>query len=277
MILPDVLAPRLRLVFCGTAVGDESARRQAYFAGPGNQFWEILAKTGLTPVRLFPEQYALLTQYRIGLTDLVKERFGSDGRLSSRDFDIGGFEAKINRYEPKTVAFNGKKAAGAYLGRRVEYGEQPERIERTAIFVLPSTSGAARVFWNPAYWHDLARYVGAAESVPVGDSEREETKTIRRGAMAVISRKRVLRPSTRMPESPYRVKTEDVGPNDTFVLTICHESDPKRPIGVFEFRGSEIAGRNSIYFKVAGSGDSWRLSFAGANPFTTRLYTSPSS
>jgi TDG/mug DNA glycosylase family protein len=46
MVLPDLLQLGLKVVFCGTAVGDQSARRGAYYAGPGNQFWNILAETG---------------------------------------------------------------------------------------------------------------------------------------------------------------------------------------------------------------------------------------
>ncbi len=38
-ILPDVLAPGLALVVCGSAAGTVSARVGAYYAGPGNRFW----------------------------------------------------------------------------------------------------------------------------------------------------------------------------------------------------------------------------------------------
>ncbi|MCX6741231.1 MAG: mismatch-specific DNA-glycosylase, partial [Candidatus Parcubacteria bacterium] len=38
MILPDVLEKGLRIVFCGTAVGDRSAKRRCYYAGRGNKF-----------------------------------------------------------------------------------------------------------------------------------------------------------------------------------------------------------------------------------------------
>jgi double-stranded uracil-DNA glycosylase len=34
-VLPDVLGPGLRVVFCGTAAGAVSAVRGAYYAGPG--------------------------------------------------------------------------------------------------------------------------------------------------------------------------------------------------------------------------------------------------
>ena len=37
-ILPDVLAPGLDIVFCGTAVGNVSAQRGVYYAGPGNMW-----------------------------------------------------------------------------------------------------------------------------------------------------------------------------------------------------------------------------------------------
>lgn len=48
-VLPDVIDHDLSVVFCGTAAGNESARRRAYYAGPGNAFWPTLFKVGLTP------------------------------------------------------------------------------------------------------------------------------------------------------------------------------------------------------------------------------------
>jgi len=157
MVLPDLLQSGLKVVFCGSAVGDRSAQRQAYYAGPGNRFWDILAETGLTPYRFTPEQYPSLLEYRIGLTDLVKSRSGQDVQLKDGDFDVAGFRAKIEKHAPKAVGFNGKKAAQLFLGSlSVEYGLQKEKIGSTALFVLPSTSGAARGFWDSKYWFQLA-------------------------------------------------------------------------------------------------------------------------
>jgi TDG/mug DNA glycosylase family protein len=160
MVLPDLLRPGLKVVFCGTAVGERSAQRGAYYAGPGNRFWDILADTGLTPHRFTPEQYPSLLKFRIGLTDLVKGRSGQDVHLSAGDFDVSGFREKIEKYAPKAVGFNGKKAAQLFLASpSVEYGHQKEPIGPTALFVLPSTSGAARGFWDPKYWFQLAEFV----------------------------------------------------------------------------------------------------------------------
>ena len=41
-VLPDILQPGLRVVFCGTAAGRASAKARAYYAGPGNSFWKTL-------------------------------------------------------------------------------------------------------------------------------------------------------------------------------------------------------------------------------------------
>ncbi len=40
-ILPDVLQPDLRVIFCGTAAGTQSAQLGAYYTGRGNYFWEL--------------------------------------------------------------------------------------------------------------------------------------------------------------------------------------------------------------------------------------------
>lgn len=156
-VLPDVLEPNLKVVFCGTAVGTQSAQASAYYAGRGNRFWDVLFEIGLTPRKLDPQEFRSLPAYGIGLTDLVKVDFGSDDTLHRTDFDVEGLRAKIAHFAPETLAFNGKRAAKEFLGRSVEYGRQPEQVETTALFVLPSTSGAARRWWNISYWQELAK------------------------------------------------------------------------------------------------------------------------
>jgi double-stranded uracil-DNA glycosylase len=41
----------------------------------------------------------------------------------------------------------------------VEYGPQERRLGGVRAFVLPSTSGAARRYWDVARWYELARLV----------------------------------------------------------------------------------------------------------------------
>ncbi len=156
-VLPDVLRPGLRVVFCGTAAGTASARAGAYYAGPGNAFWATLHSTGLTPVRLSPTEFERLPGFGIGLTDICKVLHGSDREVGTGEFDVTGLEARIAEVEPPNLAFNGKDAACGALGRSVDYGLQSERIGGAAVWVLPSTSGAARRYWGVGPWRELAR------------------------------------------------------------------------------------------------------------------------
>jgi TDG/mug DNA glycosylase family protein len=102
--VPDLLEPGLKVVFCGTALGRNSAERQAYYANPGNFFWRTLHNTGLTPERIKPQDYACLLDYGIGLTDLSKAHFGNDNQLPPDALDAGALREKIARYQPKILA-----------------------------------------------------------------------------------------------------------------------------------------------------------------------------
>ena len=157
-VLPDVLGPGLRIVFCGSAAGAASARAGAYYAGPGNRFWPTLHRVGLTPRLLEPAEFRTVQHYGIGLTDLCKTESGSDSNLTGKSDDDTALADKIARHRPAVLAFNGKRAARVFLdGATIDYGAQPQRIGETTIHVLPSTSGAARRWWDEAFWRRVAQ------------------------------------------------------------------------------------------------------------------------
>jgi double-stranded uracil-DNA glycosylase len=126
-VLADVLADDLRLVVCGSAAGRRSAELRQYYAGPGNRFWRTLHEVGLTPRVLAPAEFASLTQFGIGLTDLVKRQSRADAGLVFGRADETGLRAKIVRHRPRIVCFNGKRSAQEFLGGAVAYGLQPSR------------------------------------------------------------------------------------------------------------------------------------------------------
>jgi TDG/mug DNA glycosylase family protein len=162
-ILPDMLRPDLRLVFCGTAAGKRSAAEGAYYAHPGNLFWRALHQSGLTPRLLTPQEFPLLPGFGIGLTDLAKRHAGNDDELPRDAFDVPALLAKIQWYGPGVLAFTSKNAARAVLGSKVVYGLQEKKLGSTRLFVLPSPSGQARGHWTLEPWQALAKYV-----TPVG-------------------------------------------------------------------------------------------------------------
>ncbi len=161
-ILPDLLAPGLDLVICGTAAGAISAARGAYYANPGNRFWGVLAQTGLTPRRFRPEEFPGLTALGIGLTDVCKSASGQDDALPRHGFDRARLAASMKRYRPGLLAFNGKRAAAEFLARptsRIAYGPQPALADLPAVWILPSTSGLACRAWDAAPWQAMAALV----------------------------------------------------------------------------------------------------------------------
>ena len=150
------------MVFCGSAAGAVSARVGAYYAGPGNRFWPTLAAVGLTPVELPPERFRDLPRHGLGLTDLCQTASGADSELPAGADDPAALDAKIRRYRPRVLAFVGKRPAKAFLHRRqVDTGWQAASpFGETALFVLPSPSGAARGSWDIRPWRELAAHVG---------------------------------------------------------------------------------------------------------------------
>jgi TDG/mug DNA glycosylase family protein len=155
-ILPDVIAPNLKVVFCGSAAGTKSAQRRAYYAGPGNKFWKTLFQTSLTDRELKPQDFPEVLRFGIGLTDIAKTTSGADSILRAHHFDQERLRELLATYRPRVLAFNGKKAATAFLNHTPAYGLQKERVATMSIYVLPSTSGAANGFWQPTFWRKLA-------------------------------------------------------------------------------------------------------------------------
>jgi double-stranded uracil-DNA glycosylase len=64
----------------------------------------------------------------------------------------------MERFRPGVLAFVGKRAAREVLGLNPSgYGEQDVTIDVTRVWVLPSTSGAARGFWDISPWRALSQ------------------------------------------------------------------------------------------------------------------------
>jgi double-stranded uracil-DNA glycosylase len=143
--VPDVLAPGLRVVFCGINPGFRSAAAAAHFANPRNDFWRLLADADLTPRVLVPdeEQWEML-DIGFGLTNAAYRT-----TKGSRDLRRGDFAGSAERFErlaeelrPEIIAFVGKSAYQGVFRERPEHGLQARRLGATRLFVLPSTSPA---------------------------------------------------------------------------------------------------------------------------------------
>lgn len=157
-LVPDLLAPALRLLLVGSAPSTISARAHAYYANPQNKFWRTLHAAGLTPRQFTPQEYPLLLSLGIGLTDLAKRHAGADAALPRHAWDRAEFLEKLEVYRPQMVAFTSKKAASEALGRptgRLPYGLQPEPLLGAEVWVLPSTSPLGDTHFRLEPWLEL--------------------------------------------------------------------------------------------------------------------------
>src|SRR6188472_105105 len=142
--VPDVLAPGLRVVFCGINPGFVSAAAAAHFANPRNDFWRLLHAAGFTSRLYGPaEQFEVLRE-GIGLTNAAPRTTRGSGDLRSADFAGAAerLQGLAEELAPRWIGFVGKEAYRGAFRERPELGQQSRRLAGTRLFVLPSSSPA---------------------------------------------------------------------------------------------------------------------------------------
>jgi TDG/mug DNA glycosylase family protein len=147
--LRDILAPNLRVVFCGINPGLRSAELGHHFAGRGNRFWKTIHFAGFTPEEISPENGESVLAYGCGLTTAVERPTSRADQLSRDEFEhaASALSAKIARYSPGYVAFLGKPAFSAIFDRKsVSWGKQDALLGGSKTWVLPNPSGLNRSF-----------------------------------------------------------------------------------------------------------------------------------
>jgi TDG/mug DNA glycosylase family protein len=147
--LPDIVEPGLSVIFCGVNPGLSAAAEGHHFFGRGNRFWRVLHLAGFTPEQIAPEQDASLLAYGLGVTSVVERPTSGVGDLARREFVAAaeGFEHWVRRYAPRHVAFLGKAAYAAMIGRQsVPWGRQAEGFGGSTAWVLPNPSGRNLAF-----------------------------------------------------------------------------------------------------------------------------------
>ena len=149
--LPDVLAPNLRVVFCGINPGRVSAAARAHFANPRNDFWRLLHAAGFTSRLYAPAEQLEVLAEGIGITNAALRTTAGSGDLRSADFADAAarLDGIANELRPRWIGFVGKEAYRGAFRERTSLGVQTRTLAETRLFVLPSTSPAnAAVPWD---------------------------------------------------------------------------------------------------------------------------------
>ena len=142
--VPDLIAPELKVLFCGINPGLYSGATRLHFARPGNRFWPALYAAGFTSRLLHPSERDELLAAGYGITAIVRRATATAAELSDDEYRAGKLtlERKIRKYKPRWIAI---LALGAYrVGfdrPKAKAGRQDDVIGGTGIWVLPNPSG----------------------------------------------------------------------------------------------------------------------------------------
>ena len=142
--IPDVLAPNLRVVFCGINPGLYSGAVGHHFARPGNRFWPTLHASGFTPRLFKPQEQFELLNLNLGLTNIAARTTARADELSASELIEGmkSLEIKVAYYRPRVLAVLGISAYRIALGQpRAELGLQTGPWHATRVWILPNPSG----------------------------------------------------------------------------------------------------------------------------------------
>ena len=152
----DLIAPNLRVLFCGINPSLYSAVVGHHFARPGNRFWPTLYAAGFTPRLLKPSEEDQLLALGYGISNIATRATTAADELSADELIAGHTQllAKVQHYQPQVVAILGISAYRTAFARpRATIGHQPEMIGGSGLWVLPNPSGL-NAHYTPT---DLAR------------------------------------------------------------------------------------------------------------------------
>ena len=169
--IPDILAPGLRVLFCGINPGLYSAAIGHHFGRPGNRFWKALHLSGFTSRLLSPYEDTTLLDLGLGITNMCPRTTARADELTPDELAHGALvvAGKAAQYRPRFVAVLGVGAYRlGYARPEAAVGRQDEPIGGCAAWVLPNPSGL-----NAHYGlDDLARHFRALRQAVAAQPSR---------------------------------------------------------------------------------------------------------
>lgn len=168
--VPDVVSPRLRVLFVGINPGVATARARQHFANPRNAFWTALHESGLVPRRLEPHEQEELPRHGLGITNAVTRATPGSADVTKEDVMRGSarLATLVRKAQPAMLAFVGKEAYRMATGRKDAPLGENAPWEGARTFVLPSTS-PRNAHWT---WDEKVAWFGRLRSARDGADAR---------------------------------------------------------------------------------------------------------
>lgn len=148
--IPNIIAPGLKILFCGINPGLYSAAIGHHFGRPGNRFWPTLYAAGFTPRLFDPAEEQELLPLGYGITNVVDRATATADELTSEEIVEGGKHLleRVRRYAPRYLAVLGMGVyRTAFKRPKATFGLQSDLIGDTKIWLLPCPSGL-NAFYN---------------------------------------------------------------------------------------------------------------------------------
>jgi TDG/mug DNA glycosylase family protein len=158
--VPDLVAPGLRVLFCGINPGLYSGATGHHFARPGNRFWPALYRAGFSDRLLSAWEEQRLLERGYGITNLVARATATADELTRAELMAGRgrLERRARNSGAAWVAVLGVGAYRTAFGRpRAAVGRQPESLAGAGLWILPNPSGLNAHYQLP----DLVREFAA--------------------------------------------------------------------------------------------------------------------
>jgi TDG/mug DNA glycosylase family protein len=145
----DIIDFELKILFIGFNPGIRSSETGHHFAGPSNRFWRLLYESGLTDVKLKPENERQLLQYGYGITNIVPRPTRAASEIAKFEYDLGRnvLKQKLESFQPRIACYVGIGVYQRFAQRQnICCGLQSESVVDLVIdFVVSSSSGLNRI------------------------------------------------------------------------------------------------------------------------------------
>ncbi|HEY2669078.1 MAG TPA: mismatch-specific DNA-glycosylase [Rugosimonospora sp.] len=178
--LPDLVGPKVRLLFVGVNPGLRTVAVQAHFAPRGNRFYPALFRAGIVDrlvdasAGFVPVDRAHLVARGVGITSLVAAATARADELSVAELVAGArsLTERVRRIGPAVVAVLGITAYRIAFERpKAVVGRQPEGLGGAQLWVVPNPSGL-NAHATVASLANAYREVAIAAGIEVDDVAR---------------------------------------------------------------------------------------------------------
>lgn len=139
--LADTVGPGMRLLLVGLNPSPHAVASGVGFSGPSNRGWPALMASGLATADRDPD--ALLSEHRIGMTDMVKRATRRASELAPREYASGleRLERLCGWLAPAAVCVVGLAGWRAAVDRAATPGHQDRALGGRPVWLMPNPSG----------------------------------------------------------------------------------------------------------------------------------------